>query len=58
MDKAYCYEKCEKGKAFAQKVIWVCESAFDAALEFDCFVEECFKACPYKEFHREEKPND
>lgn len=58
MDSTYCYEKCEKGSAFAKEALWKCESVFDAAFDFDCFVKECFKTCPYKELHKEEKSDD
>jgi hypothetical protein len=51
-DLSYCYEKCEKGSVFAKKSIWDCESVFDAAFDFQCFVDECFKTCPYKDCHK------
>ena len=55
MDITYCYEKCIKGREFAEKAIWECESAFDAAFDFRMFTKECFNTCPYKEFHKESK---
>ena len=58
MEFSYCYFKCEKGSSCAKELISNCESVFDAAFDFDCFVKECFKTCPYKEFHKEDKTND
>ena len=53
MDIKYCYETCAKGQEVAKKLIWDCESVFDAAFDFECFTKECFKTCPYKQFHKE-----
>lgn len=53
VDIEYCYESCEKGREFAKKAVWECESIFDAAFDFECFTKECFKTCPHKQFHEE-----
>ena len=58
MNTNYCYEKCERGKAFADNAIWKCESALDASFEFIHFVEDCFKTCPYRDFHKEAKSDE
>jgi hypothetical protein len=41
----YCYEKCELGKAKGKEFIEENNSAFDAAIDFHIFVEECKKTC-------------
>ena len=58
MDIQYCYEHCEKGNDFAKKAILDDESVFDAAFDFECFTKECFKTCPYKQFHKKEDLSD
>ena len=51
MDIKYCYEQCETGKAAGEKFLDINNSVFDAAFDFNCFVETCFKTCPYIQEH-------
>ena len=55
MDISYCYEQCKAGKAAGKTFLAISESVFDAAYDFNCFVENCFKNCPYKEEHNKHK---
>ena len=48
-DIMYCYEHCKIGKAASDTFLELNNSAFDAAIDFRCFVENCFKTCPYKQ---------
>lgn len=48
LDITYCYEKCEVGKAAAQRFLDINNSAFDAATDFRFFTDECSKTCPNK----------
>ena len=48
MDITYCYEKCDIGVKAGKQFLEQNESIFDAASDFQCFVENCFQACPYK----------
>lgn len=41
----YCYTICEKGKAKGKQFLDDNNSAFDAALDFRFFVDECKKTC-------------
>ena len=54
MDITYCYEKCEVGKAAAQRFLDINNSAFDAATDFRFFTDECSKTCPNKKEPAEE----
>ena len=51
MDITYCFEKCKIGKAASEVFLDLNNSAFDAAADFDNFIENCFSACPYKSAH-------
>jgi hypothetical protein len=48
VDIKYCYESCEKGRAFANKALWECESVFDAVTDIYHFIDGCFPECPFK----------
>ena len=51
MDIRYCYEKCKVGKEVGERLLNQNNSVFDAATDFNFFVEECFNTCKYKEQH-------
>lgn len=51
MDRNFCDKKCLKGKQMSNELLSKNNSAFDAAIDFVMFTEECFKTCPYKEKH-------
>jgi hypothetical protein len=55
LDTAYCFEKCKIGKAASCVFLDLNNSVFDAALDFDQFIENCFKYCPYKSVHEKQK---
>jgi hypothetical protein len=44
-DIKYCGTVCEKGKKASESCLNENNSAFDAALDFRLFVEECKKTC-------------
>ena len=54
MDITYCNNKCQKGIEARDKFLNENNSAFDAAVDFWAFTDECYKTCPYKAEH--EKP--
>ena len=45
---SYCDNGCEKGKKMLNEYLDKNNSAFDAFVDFQYFVEECSKSCPYK----------
>lgn len=47
MDIAYCHNKCLIGKAASENFLANYNSAYDAAIEFQYFVEDCQKSCVY-----------
>lgn len=47
-DIKYCGECCDIGKAAQEKFLDKNNSAFDAAIDFWDFTENCIKTCPYK----------
>lgn len=55
MNRCYCGTECPKGKKASEDFINKNNSAFDAAIDFSLFVNECFKTCPYKEIHKNEE---
>lgn len=57
MDNSYCNEKCAIGKAAREIFLAKDNSVLDAAHDFQAFVENCFKACPYKSKHNKVKDN-
>lgn len=50
MDKKeyYCNYVCEKGKKQREKLIWACESVFDAVSDMQSYINECYQTCPFK----------
>jgi hypothetical protein len=50
----YCDKCCQKGIEARRKFLDENNSAYDAAMDFMWFTEECFKTCPYKEMHTKE----
>lgn len=54
MNISYCDKLCPIGSKVSEEILNKNNSAFDAAIDFTYFVEECFKTCPYKEKHTEE----
>lgn len=57
MDVSYCDNNCVIGMAARDKFLYMNNSVFDAAIDFNNFVENCFKTCPYKEAHNKIKEN-
>ena len=55
MNSDYCLEACSIGKAASNIFLELNNSVSDAAIDFDCFVENCFKECPFKYKHIEPK---
>jgi hypothetical protein len=55
LDITYCNNKCSIGKAASEKFLDKNNSAYDAAIDFWAFTDECFKTCPFKDAHNEEK---
>lgn len=53
MNLDYCYEKCTIGNCASKEFLNNNNSAYDAAMDFLRFTEDCFKTCPYKEVHQE-----
>lgn len=53
MDIKYCGSKCHIGKEKSNEFLTENNSAFDAAMDFIRFTEECFKTCLYKDCHEE-----
>ena len=51
MNIAYCCESCSIGKAASENFLAINNSAFDAAIDFQYFVDNCFKSCPHKAVH-------
>ena len=49
---SYCYEKCITGRQAAEKYLRENNSVSDAAIDFQYFVEDCYKNCPYKDAHK------
>ena len=52
MNITYCNDKCSIGQAASQKFLSINNSAFDAAMDFRFFVDNCFKSCPHKAEHQ------
>jgi hypothetical protein len=50
----YCYKICSVGKKAAAEFLDKNNSAYDAAIDFWSFTDECFKNCPYKDEHKKE----
>lgn len=55
MNVEYCCKECVKGRAAKDIFLKLRESVFDAASDFDLFVEDCYKNCPYKDKHTNEE---
>jgi hypothetical protein len=55
MDIIYCTNNCFKGIEARQKLLNENDSVFDAAAEFQSFVENCYKTCQYKAEHTKNK---
>lgn len=51
MDLKYCNKQCPKGIEARNKFLDENNSAYDAAIDFRFFVDECIKTCPYKDQH-------
>ena len=51
VDMTYCDKKCPIGMKASREFLDNNNSAYDAALDFCFFVEECFKTCPCREIY-------
>lgn len=58
MDITYCNDQCPIGRAAREEFLKTNNSAFDAAFDFRHFTKNCFKACPFKDKHKEEPKNN
>lgn len=61
MDITYCNDECPIGKAARDEFLNLNNSAYDAAMDFRFFTDNCFKTCPYKAIHlkrEQEKTNE
>lgn len=50
----YCHGHCEKGRKASADFLNNNNSAYDAALDFMWFTDECFKTCLHKDKHTKE----
>jgi hypothetical protein len=58
MDITYCNDKCQIGKAAREVFLDINNSAYDAAIDFNFFTDNCYRTCPYKAEHcKEAKEN-
>ena len=48
MCKDFCFDNCPIGREAKQKFLDENNSAYDAAIDFRLFVEECKKSCKIK----------
>lgn len=55
MDIKYCNDKCDLGIAAREKFLNINNSAYDAALDFIFFIDECYRECPHKAEHSKEQ---
>lgn len=55
MNISYCDKQCPIGIEARNKFLNENNSAYDAAIDFQFFVEECFKTCLYKKEHIKEE---
>lgn len=51
MDITFCNNECSIGKAARDKFLDMNNSAYDAAIDFWAFTDNCFKTCPHKAEH-------
>ena len=60
MDITYCNYECPIGKAARDEFLNLNNSAYDAAMDFRFFTDNCFKTCPHKAIHlkREQEAAD
>lgn len=56
MDFTYCYKTCPIGKQASADFLEKNNSACDAAMDFNFFVDECSKTCRYKNESAKEAP--
>lgn len=57
MDTKFCYEKCKIGKAASSIFLELNNSVYAAASDFNIFIENCFKECPYKSTYETDTKN-
>ena len=55
MEIDYCNEHCLIGQAAKTVFLGIDDSAYDAVMDFNYFVENCFKTCPFKLEHNKMK---
>ena len=55
MDITYCHKKCCIGQQKSDEFLNRNNSAYDAAVDFWFFVDECFKTCPYATEHNKQE---
>lgn len=44
---SFCSNECPIGKAARDSFLDVNNSAIDAAIDFNFFIEKCIRSCPY-----------
>jgi hypothetical protein len=55
LDITYCNTNCPTGIAAREKFLAINNSVFDAAIDFNFFVNDCSKTCPYQKEHNLDK---
>jgi hypothetical protein len=58
MNLDYCSDICSIGHQASEDFLTSNNSAYDAAIDFYCFAEKCFKNCPYKDAHKKADAKD
>lgn len=54
MNNSFCIKECPIGKEQSEKFLKENNSAIDAAIDMQIFVDECSKECPYKQSNKGE----
>ena len=57
MNIKYCGDICPIGRVKSEEFLTMNNSAFDAAMDFIRFTEDCFKNCPYSQHHGKDTQN-
>lgn len=55
MDITYCNTKCAIGISARKAFLDENDSVFEAAADFNYFIEDCYESCPHKEVHIKQK---
>lgn len=55
MNLNFCDTKCSIGRKTKEELLDKRNSAFDAAIDFNYFIDECRKTCPFKKVMEEKE---